>query len=116
LFGGHGFFAPNGGMFAGIVTDDAVIFKLTLGPLRDELIGLGGAPWVYDGMKQPTVMKEWIVIPEGFYDDGEQLAIWAAKAHAAAPSKKLKLKKAAPKKKAPAKKAAAKKAAPKKRR
>ena len=49
MFGGHGFFAPNGGMFACIVTDDEVIFKLVMGPLRDELISLGGKPWVYQG-------------------------------------------------------------------
>lgn len=112
MFGGHGFFAPNGGMFAGIVTDDAVIFKLVMGPLRDELIALGGHPWVYDGMKKPTTMREWIVVPDSFYDDPELLAEWAAKAQRAAPAKKV-TKKAAPKPKqkpAPvAKKAAAKK-------
>lgn len=93
MFGGHGFFAPNGGMFAGIVTDDEVILKLVMGPLRDELIALGGHPWVYDGMKKPTTMKEWIVVPERFYDDGELLATWAAKAHRAVPAKAAKTKK-----------------------
>lgn len=87
MFGGHGFFAPNGGMFAGIVTDDEVIFKLVRGPLRDELISLGGKPWVYDGRDAPMTMQEWIVVPEGFYDDSEQLRAWAAKAHGAAPAK-----------------------------
>jgi TfoX/Sxy family transcriptional regulator of competence genes len=113
MFGGHGFFAPNGGMFAGIVTDDEIIFKLKVGPLRDELIALGGRPWVYDGHKGPMTMNEWIVIPEPFYDEAELLAAWAAKAHAAVPGKALKLaakatapakKKAAAKGKAPAKK------------
>jgi TfoX/Sxy family transcriptional regulator of competence genes len=108
MFGGHGFFALNGGMFAGIVTDDAVIFKLVMGPLRDELIALGGHPWVYDGMKKPTTMKEWIVVPDSFYDDGELLAEWASKAHRAVPAKKV-TKKAAPK---PKPKAKATKAAP----
>jgi DNA transformation protein and related proteins len=90
MFGGHGFFAPNGGMFAGIVTDDEIIFKLQLGPLRDELISLGGRPWVYDGKGKPMTMKEWIVIPESFYDDAEQLESWAARAHAAVPAKAAK--------------------------
>ncbi len=94
MFGGHGFFAPNGGMFAGIVTDDEIILKLEHGPLRDELIALGGKPWVYGGMKKPVTMAEWIVVPEGFYDDGEALQTWAAKAHSVAPAK---LKKKAPK-------------------
>ena len=98
MFGGHGFFAPNGGMFAGIVTDDEVVFKLQHGPLRDELIALGGKPWVYGGMKKAVTMAEWIVVPERFYDDAEAMQTWAAKAHAVAPAK---LKKKA---KAPAKK------------
>jgi TfoX/Sxy family transcriptional regulator of competence genes len=98
MFGGHGFFAPNGGMFAGIVTDDQIVFKLVVGPLRDDLIALGGHPWIYDGSKRPMTMHEWIVVPEGFYDDPEQMAAWAAKAHAAVPGKKLKLKKPAAKK------------------
>ncbi len=92
MFGGHGFFAPNGGMFAGIVTDDEVIFKLVSGPLRDELIAIGGRAWVYDGHRKPMTMHEWIVVPERFYDDPELFAEWAAKAHAAAPAKKLKAK------------------------
>ncbi|MBX7115301.1 MAG: TfoX/Sxy family protein [Myxococcaceae bacterium] len=98
MFGGHGFFAPNGGMFAGIVTDDEVIFKLVLGPLRDELIDLGGHPWVYQGRGKAMTMHEWIVVPERFYDDPELLAQWAAKAHAAVPGKTMKAKKATVKK------------------
>jgi colicin import membrane protein len=95
MFGGHGFFAPNGGMFAGIVTDDEVILKLVEGPLRDELIGLGGHPWTYEGHGRPMTMKQWIVVPERFYDDPELLAEWAAKAHAAVPAKTQKAARAA---------------------
>jgi DNA transformation protein len=98
MFGGHGFFAPNGGMFAGIVTDDEVIFKLVEGPLRDDLIALGGRPWKYDARDRAMTMNEWIVVPERFYDDAELLAEWAAKAHSVAPAKKLQAKKAAPSK------------------
>lgn len=111
MFGGHGFFAPNGGMFAGIVTDDEVIFKLTMGPLRDELISLGGRPWVYQGRDKPMTMQEWIVVPERFYDDPELFRAWAAKAHGAVPAK------AAPKKaNKPVKVSALEKAKPKKKR
>ena len=98
MFGGHGFFAPNAGMFAGIVTDDEIILKLELGPLRDELISLGGRPWVYVTKGKSMTMQMWIVVPERFYDDGEQLQAWAAKAHGAVPGKV----KPAPKKKPPA--------------
>ncbi|MBK7862527.1 MAG: TfoX/Sxy family protein [Archangiaceae bacterium] len=114
MFGGHGFFAPNGGMFAGILSDDAIIFKLVVGPLRDELISLGGYPWTYQGRDRPTTMNEWIVVPESFYDDGDALEAWAKKAHGAVPAKKLALKKnkkkAAPKK--PEKKSAKKRRSP----
>lgn len=87
MFGGYGFFAPNGGMFAGIVTDDAVIMKLAHGPARDELIAEGGHPWVYDGQAKPMTMAEWIVVPERFYDDGEAFAAWARRAFELAPPK-----------------------------
>lgn len=87
MFGGHGFFAPNGGMFAGIVTDDEVVFKLTHGPARDELIAAGGHPWVYDGAGRAMTMADWIVVPESFYDDPETFAAWARRAHELVPPK-----------------------------
>jgi DNA transformation protein and related proteins len=87
MFGGHGFFAPNGGMFAGIVTDDEIILKLADARAREELVALGGHPWVYEGKGQAMTMREWIVIPQGYYDDAEALAAWARRAHALAPPK-----------------------------
>ena len=87
MFGGHGLFAPNGGMFAGIVDDDRIILKLAQEPERGELIALGGAPWVYNGK---MTMKDWIVIPEAFYDEPATLAEWARKAWRIAPAKKAK--------------------------
>lgn len=107
MFGGHGFFAPNGGMFAGIVTDDEVILKLVHGPARDELIAEGGHPWVYSGQHKPMTMSEWIVVPERFYDDAEAFSSWAARAFELAPPKKAKpVKKAAVVKVVPVKKQA----------
>lgn len=116
MFGGHGFFAPNGGMFAGIVTDDEVILKLVHGPARDELIAEGGHPWVYSGQGKPMTMSEWIVVPERFYDDPEAFMTWAARAFELAPPKKAKpVKKATVVKAPPAKAKVAKKtSAPKK--
>jgi DNA transformation protein and related proteins len=90
MFGGHGFFAPNGGMFAGIVTDDEVILKLVHGPARDELIADGGHPWVYAGKQKPMTMSEWIVVPQRFYDDPEAFTAWATRAFELAPPKKAK--------------------------
>ena len=115
MFGGHGFFAPNGGMFAGIVTDDEVILKLVNGPARDELIAEGGHPWVYSGQDKPMTMSSWIVVPERFYDDPEAFMTWAARAFELAPPKKAKAVKRTVVKVPPAKAKAAKKAsAPKK--
>jgi TfoX/Sxy family transcriptional regulator of competence genes len=88
MFGGHGYFAPNGGMFAGIVPDDELVIKLQAGPARDELIGLGGRPWVYEGKKRPMTMHEWIVVPDGFYDDVDLLRSWLKRAHVLVPAKK----------------------------
>lgn len=87
MFGGHGFFAPNGGMFAGIVTDDEVIFKLADDAARADLIAEGGHAWTYDGKDKPMTMKEWIVVPDRFYDDAEALAGWAKRAHRLVPGK-----------------------------
>lgn len=102
MFGGHGLFAPNGGMFAGIVTDDEIVLKLADEGAREELVALGGHAWVYDGK---MTMKEWIVVPERFYDEPQTLAAWARRAHALAPPKGAKGAKRAA---APARKAAAK--------
>lgn len=110
MFGGHGFFAPNGGMFAGIVSSSEIIFKLADETARAELIAEGGHPWVYDGQDKPMTMSQWIVVPERFYDDPEAFAAWARRAHALVPGKLAKKPKkiakaeAKPAKKQPAKK------------
>ncbi len=103
MFGGHGLFAPNGGMFAGIVTDDQIMLKFADEPLRDELIALGGEPWAYT---EKMTMREWIVIPDDFYDEPAHLAEWARRAHAIAPPPKPKSKKKAAAKKTAAPKTA----------
>lgn len=92
MFGGHGFFAPNGGMFAGIVTNDEIMLKFADGTARAELEALGGHAWVYNGK---MTMKEWIVIPDRFYDEPQELAAWAKRAHQLVPGKPLKVAKGA---------------------
>lgn len=94
MFGGHGLFAPNGGMFAGIVDEDRIILKLGDEGPRAELVGLGGAPWTYAGGPKPMTMREWILVPDAFYDEPARLAEWAAVAHRAARPPKAKGKKA----------------------
>ncbi len=111
MFGGHGLFAPNGGMFAAIVDDDRIILKFSDDTARAGLEEVGGEAWTYGGQKKPMTMREWILVPDDFYDDQDLLASWAQRAHQLAPAK-------AKKKSSPAKRAApppaAKRAAPKK--
>lgn len=119
MFGGHGLFAPNGGMFAAIIDEDRIMLKFATDPARAELVALGGAPWVY---REGMTMKDWIVVPDAFYDEPATLAAWARRAHAMAPPKVVKGRKRMPATskraatKAPSKKPAAKakKPAPKK--
>lgn len=100
MFGGYGFFAPNGGMFAGIVTDDEVILKLDDEGARSALVAEGGHAWEYSGRGKTMKMASWIVVPEAFYDDLERFGVWARRAHALVPGKlarsKGRTKKAAP--------------------
>jgi TfoX/Sxy family transcriptional regulator of competence genes len=88
MFGGVGYFTPNGGIFAAVVTEDDLVLKFVLGPERDALLALGGHPWVYDGGGKAMTMREWIVIPGEFYDDTELLRGWLERAHRSAPSKR----------------------------
>lgn len=100
MFGGYGLFAPNGGMFAGVVTDDRLVLKFVHGtPGHAAFAAEGAEPWVYDGGPKPMTMHEWLLVPDDLYDDPTGLAAWCAKAHAEVPAKKAKTaKKATPRK------------------
>lgn len=98
MFGGYGFFAPNGGMFAGIVDDDRIILKFEEGPAKQALLALGTTAWTYAGSEKPMTMRNWILVPDAFYDDPDALASWAQKAHKAAPAKAEKKTAASPRK------------------
>lgn len=113
MFGGHGLFAPNGGMFAGIVDDDRIILKLADADARDELCSLGTTAWQYHGKMGSTTMREWILIPDAFYDDPQQLESWCVRAHRLAPAKGTKPAKAAKKPQPRVAKKATPKASPK---
>lgn len=105
MFGGHGLFAPNGGMFAAVVDDDRIALKLPEAADAEAFRAMGGEPWVYDGK---MTMNGWLVVPDDLYDDPRGLAEWARRAHATAKPGKKKAAKGA--KKAPGAKGAAKKA------
>lgn len=105
MFGGHGLFAQNGGMFAGVVDDDKVVLKFPLASKeREAFIAEGGEPWTYLNAAKPMTMREWIVIPDRLYDEPRALSEWAAKAHRLAPAKGAKKAKAPAPAKKPAKK------------
>jgi TfoX/Sxy family transcriptional regulator of competence genes len=108
MFGGHGAFAPNGGMFAAIVDGDRIALKLPKQEDWDAFLAEGAEPWVYDGRMS---MAGWAVVPESFYDEPRRLAEWARRAHATTVPSKSKLARA---KKAAAKTGAVKKAGPRK--
>lgn len=84
MFGGHGLFAPNGGMFAAIVTDDRIALKFADDAARTALEAEGGRAWVWNGGPKPMTMREWILVPDAMYDDPTTLAAWARRAHALA--------------------------------
>lgn len=97
MFGGHGLFARNGGMFAAVVPGDRLAVKLPRGEDAAELLAEGGEPWVYDGR---TTMSKWILAPESMYDEPTRLAEWTRRAHATAEPARTKLAKKAGAKKA----------------
>ena len=112
MFGGHGAFAPNGGMFAAIVDDDRIALKLPRQEDYEAFLAAGGEPWVYEGRMS---MAHWAVVPDALYDDPRGLAEWARRAHATAAPSKSKLARARKAAKgATAKKAATRKSATKK--
>src|SRR5688572_22445116 len=91
MFGGHGLFAPNGGMFAGIVDEDRIVLKFRSGsPDHEAFIALGARPWTYGDGPKPMTMKEWLLVPDALYDEPRALAEWAGRAHRAAPAKRPK--------------------------
>lgn len=96
MFGGHGLFAPNGGMFAAIVPGDRIALKLPREEDAAAFLAEGGEAWVYE---ERMTMRAWFVIPDDFYDEPLRLAEWARRAHATAePPKAKKPKKAAARK------------------
>lgn len=92
MFGGHGFFAPNGGMFAAVVDEDRLAIKLPDEAAQQAFVAEGGEPWTYQGR---MTMRAWLVVPPEMLDDPRALAEWCRRAHASAEPAKAKAKKGA---------------------
>lgn len=91
MFGGQGYFAPNGGMFAAIVPGDRIALKFAAGtPGHAAFLAAGGEAWVYDEGPKPMTMREWLLAPADLYDDPRELAAWCRRAHAEVPAKRTK--------------------------
>ena len=90
MFSGAGIFA-DGLMFGLIVRD--VIYLKTDDSNRADFEREGCAPFTYtrgrkSGRPSEHALPYWR-LPERLYDDPEELAVWARRAHAAAERKKL---------------------------
>jgi len=98
MFGCDALFA-YGNIYALIWQDGRIGLRLPEPTVYAELLALEGAePWrVMDGAKP---MSHWVLVPESFHDEPEQLGKWVRRAYDFAA-------KAPPKKPKPAKKAAA---------
>lgn len=80
MFGGAGVF--RAGLMFGLITDDALYFKVDDGNKADyEAAGTG--PFVYEKKGREMSLAYWRV-PEGLLDEADELAEWAHKAFNAA--------------------------------
>lgn len=103
MFGCDGFFAA-GNIFALVWKEGRIGLKLPDEKLESELRQKpGAAPWSPGGKMK---MASWVLVPDSFHDDIEQLAHWTQQAYSLA--------QAAGAKKAPAKKTPTKKTQTKK--
>ena len=114
MFGCDALFA-YGNIYALVWKDGRIGLKLPEPSLYEELMAMpGAAPWEVGPSK---AMSTWVLVPEDFHDDSEQLEVWVRRAHELAskrPPKALKLKPMArPKAAKAAPKASKAKAAPK---
>jgi len=79
MFGCDAFLA-GGAIFAMVWREGRIGLRLPEDQLP-ELRALPGAdPWRHRDM----VVRQWVLVPEAFHDDGDGLAPWVRKAHAAA--------------------------------
>ena len=90
MFGGSGIWS-EGLMFA-LVFDGAIFLKVDEASIPD-FEREGSRPFVYTRAKSPSrvgrhSLSYWR-LPERLYDDPDELAVWAARAHAVAERKKL---------------------------
>ena len=80
MFGGGGVY-HQGVMFA-LISDDALYLKADARTEAD-FAAEGSRPFEYRGKSRPVRLSYWQV-PERLYEDADELAEWARRAHAAA--------------------------------
>ena len=79
MFGCDAFLA-RGAIFAMVWREGRIGLRLP-DEMLPELRSVPGAdPWRHRDM----VVRQWVLVPEAFHDDGDRLAPWVRKAHAAA--------------------------------
>ncbi|MGR3914813.1 MAG: TfoX/Sxy family protein [Gammaproteobacteria bacterium] len=80
MFGGHGVY--HGGVMFGLVADDTLYLKVDA-QSKGEFAARGLSAFVYTAGKKPVEMSYWLA-PEEIFEDAEEAALWARRAHAAA--------------------------------
>jgi TfoX/Sxy family transcriptional regulator of competence genes len=81
MFGCDAWFA-NENIFALVWKDGRIGVKLPVDVEFERLMGMPGSnTWSPGAMKS---MNHWVLTPESFHDDAEELAAWVKKAHASA--------------------------------
>lgn len=91
MFGCDALFA-YGNIYALVWKDGRIGLKLPEPSLYEELMAMPGAARWEVGPSQ--AMSTWVLVPEDFHDDSEQLQVWVRRAHELAskrPPKALKL-------------------------
>ena len=96
MFGGQGIY--HGGLIVGVVHQGEVLLKAD--DRTHALFEAAGARrWVYDGHEGKTAAMPYWSIPDGAYDDADEMAAWTRRAFEAAlraPPKPAKARKAKP--------------------
>lgn len=80
MFGGEGFFAPNGQMFAAELKGE-IALRIPEPEEYAALLARGAKPFNPLG-RMPRGMKHWLVVPDDFLDEPHQLRDWVRRSHA----------------------------------
>ena len=88
MFGCDAWFS-RGQIFSLIWKTGRVAVRLPDGGVFDEAMGLEGAEvWSVGAKMKP--MSHWVLLPEGYNDDEEEVAVWVKRAHGLAKTAPMK--------------------------